>query len=220
MNVLYSFLCVIAGYLFGNISTGYFVAKKNHVDIMHEGSGNVGTTNALRTMGAKGGFPTLIGDIIKAIVPLLLVRYVIFKDLQGYDNGLFSTDYFVLITGLGVVLGHNFPFWLSFKGGKGIASTCGTILVINPIIAGILLGVFGIVVGITKYVSLGSLIAILGVPVAVGFLYPGKWVLVILACFYVIFAYIQHRGNIDRLIHHNERKLNFKSKKNKAEGIE
>ena len=217
MNILYSVIVFVCGSLFGNISTGYFVAKKNHVDIMHEGSGNVGSTNAMRTMGTKKGLITLLGDIVKAVLPLCLVRFVFFKDLSGLPNGAFSTDYFVLLTGLGVVVGHCFPFWLHFKGGKGIASTGGSIIVFNPLMAGILFSIFCVVVAIFKYVSLGSLIAILGVPVAISIMYPGKWVLIIVGALYTIVAYYQHRGNIERLIKHNERKFSFGKKDKKEE---
>ena len=210
MNILYSVLCFLFGMAFGNISTGYFVAKKNHVDIMHEGSGNVGSTNALRTMGKKGGLITLLGDVIKALIPVLLVKFVFFKDLPGFENGLYSTQYFALLTGLGVVLGHNYPVWLHFKGGKGIASTGGTVIAVSPIMAGTLFSLFLIVVAVFRYVSLGSLIAVLGVPVMLSFLYPGQWVLTLIGCLYAFFAYIQHRGNIVRLINHTERKLSFK----------
>ena len=209
----YSIICFICGILCGNISTGYFVAKANHVDIMHEGSGNVGSTNALRTMGKLGGALTLVGDILKALIPVLLVKFVFFKDLQGLDNGLFSTDYYMLLTGFGVVLGHNYPFWLHFKGGKGIASTGGMMLGFTLPIAWVLFGTFIVVVAITKYVSLGSLIAILGIPVGIALLYPGKWVLLIIGILYAASAYYSHRGNIDRLIHHTERKISIGGKK-------
>lgn len=102
---------LILGYGFGCISTSYFVGKANHIDIRNYGSGNAGTTNALRTLGMKAGIITFLGDAIKAIAPVLLIKYLIFSE-SSYSSLL------LLYTGLGVVLGHNFPVWLNFKGGK------------------------------------------------------------------------------------------------------
>lgn len=213
-NILFSVLCIAAGYLCGCISTGYLVAKFNHVDIRHEGSGNVGSTNALRTVGLKGGMLTLLGDVLKALIPTLLVKYLFFAGLAGTETGWFSTDYFTLVTGLGIVLGHNFPFWMHFKGGKGIASTGGVLLVFNLPLAGVLLGIFVLVVMATRFVSLGSLIGVLGIPIGIAICYPGKWALVLVGSFYTILAFIRHRSNIKRLIQGNENKLGMK-KKNK-----
>lgn len=210
--MLNSMLCIFAGYLFGCISTGYLVAKWNHVDIRNEGSGNVGSTNALRTMGVKGGALTLAGDISKALIPVLLVKYYFFRGLEGMPSGLYSTEFYTLLTGLGVILGHNFPFWMKFKGGKGIASTGGVLLAFNLPVAGVLLAVFLAVVAVTRYVSLGSLLGIAGLPVAILICYPGKWVLFVLGLLYVILAFFRHRANIGRLIHGTENKLGAKNK--------
>jgi len=103
-------VCLSVGYGFGCFSTGYVVGKANKIDIRKYGSGNAGTTNALRILGWKAGIITFLGDAIKALIPVLLVRYF----LQGDSYGQLLSLY----TGLGVVLGHNFPFWLNFKGGK------------------------------------------------------------------------------------------------------
>lgn len=130
-----AFLVLLLGYAFGNIPTGVIVGRANHVDIKHEGSGNIGSTNALRTMGfLHGGLPTLLGDFAKAMIPVALTKYVIASGLSGSSYGLYSTDFYTLLAGLGAVLGHNFPVVLRFKGGKGVAATYGTMLIFQPMI--------------------------------------------------------------------------------------
>ena len=114
--------------------------------IREHGSGNAGTTNALRTFGVKGGLLTLLGDILKAVAAILIV-WLIFKD--RYPDGVMLLK---AITGLGTVLGHNFPFFMRFKGGKGIACTGATIIMLDLRFVPILLVVFILAVAVTKYV--------------------------------------------------------------------
>ena len=124
-EILFIILSVLAGYLFGCFSTGYIVGKRSGHDIRSEGSGNIGTTNALRTMGAKGGALTFGGDLLKTLIPTLAVRLMICPAL-GYSREL--TYMMTLVTGLAVVIGHNFPFYLKFEGGKGIAVSAAVIV--------------------------------------------------------------------------------------------
>ena len=116
------FICLLIGYAFGLIQTGYIYGKMKGVDIRKEGSGNAGSTNALRTMGIKAGLVTLLGDCFKCVFAVVTV-YLIY--------GKTYADIFPLLAmyaGMGAVLGHNYPFYLNFKGGKGIAATAGLIL--------------------------------------------------------------------------------------------
>ena len=207
-------LIVIAlGYFFGNFSTGYIVGKLNKVDIKKEGSGNIGSTNALRTMGfLRGGLPTLLGDILKVFIPCLTVRYLLYPGLAGDIYGFFGTDYYVLLCGLGVVTGHNFPAALGFKGGKGIAATGGAFLMFNAPMTMIPLGIFIAVVIITKYVSLGSIIGLTAIPVTIYFFYPGKWAFVGISALYAVLGIIRHRANIKRLLNGTENRFGSKKK--------
>ncbi|MCR5324720.1 MAG: glycerol-3-phosphate 1-O-acyltransferase PlsY [Lachnospiraceae bacterium] len=143
-------VCIVVGYILGNFSTGYIVSKIYKVDIRAHGSGNVGTTNAFRTMGKKAGIITFIGDFLKVFIPLLLMRYVIYPDLE-------YLELLMLVLGFGCVLGHNFPFLLGFKGGKGIAVTSGVFLAFDYriLIPGVL--IFALICIFTKYVSVASL---------------------------------------------------------------
>ena len=119
-------LCLVVGYFCGCISTGYFVGKFFHKDIRELGSGNAGTTNVLRNFGVIPAIITFVGDLAKAIIPILLLRHCIPVHNDWYLLSLYC--------GLGVVLGHNYPFYLGFKGGKGIAVTAAVVMsAANPI---------------------------------------------------------------------------------------
>ena len=193
-------LCLILGYAFGCFSTGYFVGKMNKVDIRKYGSGNVGTTNALRTMGAKAGAVTLIGDALKAVIPIVLVRMVFF---HGYDY----TELLALYTGLGVVIGHNYPVWLKFKGGKGIAATGGAMAAFDPLIIPVGLPLFVLIVAITRYVSLGSLFVAVLFPVWVTIRHPGDLHMLFVTLVFMALAFVKHRSNIKRLLNGTENKI-------------
>lgn len=200
-------VCLVVGYGFGCFSTGYFVGKLNHIDIREKGSGNSGTTNALRTMGIKAGILTFLGDLLKAMIPVIAVR-ILFRDLAD------SSVILSLYAGLGVVMGHNFPFWLHFKGGKGIAVTAAVILSIADYritLGGLLL--FILIVAVTRYVSLGSLMVAFLLPLNTILFYRDSNVflhmLLVSLCFTVL-AYIRHWSNIKNLLHGTERKIGDK----------
>ncbi len=198
-------LCLLIGYGFGCISFGFLVGKLNHVDIRNEGSGNAGATNALRTMGIKGGLITFLGDAFKAIIPILIIRFIFAPDWE----------LFALYLGLGVVLGHNFPFWLKFKGGKGISATGGIILAIADwriTLCGLI--IFILVVAITRYVSLGSLIVSWLLPLNTVLFYrdSSNFIhMLILSLAFTVLAYVRHKDNIKRLFSGTERKIGAKN---------
>ena len=200
-------LCIVIGYLFGLIQTGYIYGKINKIDIRKHGSGNAGTTNALRTLGWKAGVITFIGDCLKCVLAVLLVRLLFLQNMHA--------ELYAMYTGLGAVLGHNFPFYLNFKGGKGIASTAGLILAVNPIMFLIVAVVFISIVLITQYVSLGSIIIMILFVIMVvisgqtgnlflpsGDLYEYYTIVIVLA----ILAIWRHRANIKRLLNGTENK--------------
>lgn len=153
----YALIFLFVGYGFGSFSTGYVVGRMSGHNIQSEGSGNTGTTNALRTMGAKGGALTFAGDLLKTFIPTFLVRFV-FCPNMGYSPEM--TYFMTMVIGLGVVIGHNFPFYLHFRGGKGIAVSAAVIVASSSnsatgwIMIGIGLALFILVVGLTRYVSL------------------------------------------------------------------
>ncbi len=208
--ILEIILCVVAGYFCGCISTGYFVGRFYHKDIRTLGSGNAGTTNVLRNFGKLPALVTFTGDILKAIIPIFVIRFCLPVTTPWYLLCLYC--------GLGVVLGHNYPFYLGFKGGKGIAVTAAVIIsTAHPLMIPIGLAIFISVVAITRYVSVGSLIVAWFIPVNTFLLYRDDRFFVhmmIVSLLFTLFAYFQHRANIVRLIHGNENKL-YRTKKEK-----
>ena len=204
-------ICVAIGYLFGLVQTGYIYGMLNHVDIRKHGSGNAGTTNALRTLGWKAGVITFIGDCLKCVLAVVLVRFI-FADRS-------HVELLAIYAGLGAVLGHNFPFYLNFKGGKGIASTAGLILAVNPLMFLIVAVVFIGIVWFTQYVSLGSLIIMVlfviqvvihgqmgGFGLTNGERYEFYAIAVVLAAL----AFWRHRANIKRLVNGTENKTDLR----------
>ncbi|MCL1995241.1 MAG: glycerol-3-phosphate 1-O-acyltransferase PlsY [Defluviitaleaceae bacterium] len=202
MYLIFRILALLIGYGFGMIQIAYIIGKIKGIDIREHGSGNAGTTNVVRVLGFKTGFFVFVVDILKAVAAFLVI-VAIFPE-QGVVAGIYA--------GLGVVLGHCFPFYLNFRGGKGMASTAGLIIVIDPLMGLTIMAVGVGVVIFTRYVSLASLIVIVITPL---FLYiyafPTEVVLVSVGigtiCFYM------HRGNIGRLIKGTERKIFDKTAK-------
>ena len=195
-------IIIITAYLLGNISTSYIVAKRlAGVDIRTQGSGNAGSTNVLRTLGKKAGALTFIGDVLKGLIAVLIARLI------AYGVNLDDTTC-AYIAVVAVVLGHNYPVFLGFKGGKGVATSLGSMLGMNPLVALLCLGFFIIIVAITKYVSLGSILGIGLSPIIMMINHNNKGVLVTL--FLTISVVITHKENIKRLLNGTERKLGQK----------
>ena len=208
-------LLLIIGYFIGNIETGYIFGKIHKMDIRNYGSGNAGATNTLRVLGAKAGLVVFLGDFCKSLIPCLVVRFI-FR-----DNVSLSYIYMLYI-GLGVVLGHNFPFYLGFKGGKGVASTAGIIMALDIRIAVVCLIVFIITVAITRYVSLGSIFVmfiLIGMShFLVKFSYgfgegASPMEFRILTAAVGLLSIFMHRANIKRLLNGTENKIGKKVEK-------
>lgn len=203
-------LCVVVGYCFGCISTGVILGKIYGVNLKQHGSGNIGTTNALRTLGPAAGAITLVGDIAKTVIPIVLMRLLL-------ENSGISSQLLALYTGLGAVIGHNFPFYLKFQGGKGMAATAGMILAFADVrITVICLLVFLFSVAATKYVSLGSLLVNFCFPIGIFVFYHGTpefLHMLLLSLLFPLLSVWKHRENIGRLVHGTERKLSFRKEK-------
>lgn len=199
-------LCLLCGYGFGCISTGYIVGKMNHVDIRDYGSGNIGTTNTLRTLGKKAGAITYLGDVAKAMIPMLIARFVIFKG-ESYAELL------GLYVGLGVAIGHNFPFWLHFKGGKGIAVTSGVMAAHDPLAIPLYIVAFVISVAVTKYVSVGSLVIVTIFPIWIAVVDHGQAYFLhtlIVSLVFMGLAYFRHKQNLLRIKNGTENRIGQK----------
>lgn len=212
-------VCVLIGYCFGIFQTAFIYGKLHGIDIREKGSGNSGTTNALRVLGKKAGIIVFFGDALKAVFAMALVHFL-FK--TGYpDMGALLRMY----AGAGVVLGHNFPFYMGFKGGKGIAATGGISLGMAwQCMIAVAVTFFSIFFA-THYVSLGSLcmyivfvivLAVMGQMGCFGMTQACLTEMYIIALLLMIMAFVRHRGNIERLVHGNERKT-YLTKKNKED---
>ena len=210
-------LCLFFGYCFGLLQTSYIYGRLNGIDIREHGSGNAGTTNALRVLGKKAGLVVFLGDFMKAVVAVVIARLI----MNRIDADNICT--YMAYAGFGVVLGHNFPFYLGFRGGKGIAATAGLILSFHPyfIVVGVIL-FFGAFL-ITHYVSLGSLLVYAGLMIQMvvcgqmGLFHTTQAILnemYVITALLTILAYYKHRENIVRLIKGEERKT-YLTKKNK-----
>lgn len=214
--VLEVIICLLTGYLCGCISSGYFVGKFFHKDIRTLGSGNAGTTNVLRNFGVIPAIITFVGDLAKAIVPILLIRFAIATQTDWYLLSLYC--------GLGVVLGHNYPFYLGFKGGKGIAVTAAVVIsAAHPLMIPVGLTIFVVVVAMTGYVSVGSLFVAWFIPANTLLVHKDDSLFVhmmIISLLFTAFAYFQHRENIHRLMQGNENKLWKKKSEKEVTGHE
>ena len=185
------FIIIIISYLMGSIPFGLLLTKIFlNKDIRNVGSGNIGATNALRTGNKSIGYATLISDILKAVIPVIFVK-------------IYYTEY-LYISSLCVFLGHVFPIWLKFKGGKGVATYVGILSCIN-IYLGVVFGiVWFIIFLIFKYSSLSSLIGSLSIPIVNFFIFKNEVVFFFVIMFVLIFY--THRENIKRLLNHTESK--------------
>lgn len=214
-------ICLAIGYLFGLFQTAYLYGKLHGIDIRNYGSGNAGTTNTLRTLGTKAGMIVLFGDIMKCILAVVLTN-LLFRDT--YPDLIYLLK---IYAAAGAILGHNFPFYLKFKGGKGIAATAGMILSFHPYLIpmGVIL-FFGIFFT-THYVSLGSLtvyagflieLIVLGQMGVFGMSQGALIEMYVVAGFLTVMAYYKHKDNIKRLLSGTERKTYLTHKKETEDG--
>ena len=213
-------VCLLIGYVFGLFQTAYIYGKMHGIDIRTVGSGNAGTTNTLRVLGTKAGLIVLAGDIIKTMLAIFIVK-LLFG--ESHDDMLYML---VLYTAAGAILGHNYPFYLGFKGGKGIASTAGLILSMPPVFIFVGVIVFFGTFLTTHYVSLGSLLVYLFLVIQLiycgqtgffeGMTQPALFEMYAVALFLMAMAYWRHRSNIQKLVTGTERKT-YLFKKNKVD---
>lgn len=202
-------ICLIIGYFVGAIiQTGFWIGKFNHIDIRNYGSGNAGTTNTMRTLGKKAGFLTYFMDAFKSCLVAIIIHFV-----YGSNSGV-SEMLLILYGGFGVVLGHNFPFYLGFKGGKGIAVTAAVVMsAAHPLFIPTGILIFALIVVCTRYVSLGSLVVAWYIPANTLIMHrndKGFIHMMVISLLFTAFAYFQHRQNIVRLIHGKENKIGSK----------
>lgn len=205
------------GYIFGLFQTAFFYGRAKGIDIRQHGSGNSGTTNALRVLGTKAGLIVFAGDCLKCMIAIIIVKLI-------FTGSHPDTVYLLcLYTATGAILGHNYPFYMKFKGGKGIAATAGLILSFHPYFIPVGVTLFFGAFLITHFVSLGSLLVYAGFIIQIvicgqlgvftGMSQMQLFELYGLAAFLTIMAYWKHRENIVRLLKGEERKTYLFKKK-------
>lgn len=206
----YIIVAVIA-YLLGSISFSVIISKKMAgFDVRQKGSGNAGTTNVLRTVGKKAAIITLIGDVLKGVIAIL-VAFLVGKWFSGLDNALL-----IQLAGIFVILGHTFPVFFKFKGGKGIATALGVLLMTNWQIGLICLVFALILMALTRMVSVGSIAAAILFPVLVMFIGENyivpanNWSYLVYSIIIALLVIFNHRTNIKRIFSGTENKLSFK----------
>lgn len=199
-------LCIGIGYCLGCLSPSYFLGKKvKGIDIRDYGSGNAGTTNTIRVLGEGMGAVTLLIDILKAVAAMAVCGLIFGFDAQTL----------MLWGGFGVIIGHNYPFYMQFRGGKGVASTIGVIVMLDwrLFLCGAVPGL--LILFITRYVSLGSMIFTL-VSFIAGIVFywgkPGGWEIILMLAVITALLFWRHRSNIRRLWQGTERKFGQKEK--------
>jgi len=192
-------LALIVGYFLGNVSASFIVGKlTKNIDIRKFGSGNAGATNTLRVLGVKAGLLVFFVDILKGVVAVLLGR------LAAGDTG-------GMLAGAASVAGHIWPVFLSFKGGKGVATSFGVLVVMFPVVALILFAVSASLVAITRFMSLGSITAAVLLPILL--LITGyDWLYIVFGLALAALVVYLHKGNITRLLAGKENKLGSKPK--------
>lgn len=200
VNTLLQILSILLSYLLGAVPFGLLFAKVfSGVDVRTVGSGNIGATNVLRSSGKKAAILTLLADMLKGFLPPVLAMLA------------FQNDYLCVLSGAAAILGHNFPVYLDFKGGKGVATSFGVMLAVSPLIGLISLLAWLIAAYIWRYSSLSALISFALYPLLTFAIYPASEPHGLLALFIAGLIYVRHRENIKRLLAGTEPKIGEKS---------
>ncbi len=215
--IAFKFIIIaVISYLLGSLNFGVILSKgMKSEDVRDSGSGNAGTTNMIRTYGKTLGLFTIAGDILKVMLAIWLAfKIVSVEELKMTLDSASDYPQVVLksFAGLFAVLGHIFPCYFKFKGGKGVATSGGMVIAIDWRIALILLAIFALTILITKYVSLGSILMAIFYPVFIGIFYKDI-ILVLIALVFTVIVIVAHRENVKRLFNHTENKIGSKKKK-------
>jgi len=196
MLVILVILSAIIGYLLGSINSSIIVGKAYGIDIRQHGSGNAGTTNVLRTLGKKAALFVLIGDVLKGVI-----AYLAGHAIAGNVGAMAG--------GTAAILGHNWPLYFRFRGGKGALTSITVVLMMDPLIGLIILGVFLLVVAFTRYVSLGSIIGAALFPI-LALIFRRQLDFIIFALAIGLLVIFRHSSNIKRILNGTESKLGAK----------
>lgn len=208
MNIIYIIIAVTSAYLLGSIPTAVWAGKVFHgIDVRDHGSGNAGATNVIRVLGWKTGVPVLLVDMVKGSLAALLP---VFFHLAPQGSAFLTN--LQIMTGLAAIIGHMYPVFAGFRGGKGVATAGGVILAIHPAVSLVCLGIFALVFIITGIVSVSSMTAGIAFPILLLTLFDTpSLIFKIFSVFIAVALLFSHRKNIKRLLTGEEKKL-FKKK--------
>jgi acyl phosphate:glycerol-3-phosphate acyltransferase len=206
MDVGAYLMVVVISYLLGSIPSGYLAGKARGIDVRSSGSGNIGATNVFRVLGRKAGAIVLAADALKGFISARLVPLLA---LQIFPSAHATREDLALAAGAAAIVGHLYTFWLRFKGGKGIATTAGVVLAWVPLACIITLALWGLVLAISKYVSVASIAAAIVLPFAVWFC-GGTLTMTLIIAGVGLLAIYKHKGNIHRLLTGAERRIGQK----------
>ena len=194
----------LASYFLGSIPAGYLAGRIAGIDIRHAGSGNIGATNVTRVLGKRYGYPVFIVDFLKGLMAVTM-SILIEKRAQPLSV---PTELIGIIAAISSVIGHSFPVWLSFKGGKGVATSMGALFGLMPFVALIAVAVWVITFEMTRYVSVASMTAALAVPISILILMPLKQTsgtaLLYFSISLAALVIFRHRSNLSRLVRGTE----------------
>jgi acyl phosphate:glycerol-3-phosphate acyltransferase len=208
MSLTFASLVALGAYLIGSVPSGYFAGRAKGVDLRKEGSGNIGATNALRVLGKTWGYLVFAADIFKGWFSVMLAYALANRYAPDYVT---ATG---ILAALFAVIGHNFPVWLGFQGGKGIATSAGIMIALFPVWSFLIaLVVWVTLFYSTRYVSVASICAAISLPVSTGLLALARkcdWLLVPAAVLMCILAVWRHQSNIQRLLAGTEKKFEKK----------
>ena len=203
MQIVAYFVVMVGAYLLGSIPTRYLIAQARGIDIRTVGSGNIGATNVFRILGKLAGIFVLVFDGLKGFAACAWFVDSIEKIFARTPG---DEVYLRLIAGLAVVLGHNYTCWLRFKGGKGIATSAGVLAGIVPWALLIIMGLWMLFFALTRYVSVGSLVASFTLPFATWFT-TKNWTLTVVTGAMGALAIYKHKANIERLLKGTENRI-------------
>lgn len=204
---------VVLAYLLGSLPSSVWLGQAYFgIDVRDYGSGNAGATNTFRVLGRKAGITVMALDIFKGLTAVTLAT--VWMQLGFIPESQLIT--FKLVFGISAVIGHIFPVYIGFKGGKGVATLLGMVLGINPLAAGICAAVFAIVLLLTRYVSLGSILGTISFPLTLlwSHIEPNDDILIIFGFAFSLVVIYTHKKNILRILNGTENKANFRTKKN------
>ncbi len=205
-EILLAVLIAAISYLLGCFSTGLIVSDSKGVDIRNRGSKNTGASNVLRVLGLKSGLITFLGDFLKATLACWIGSLIL-------PDATFGISRFgMMLAGLFAVIGHNWPVFYGFKGGKGVSCSVAVVFFVDPLWGGIAIAICVAIIAITRYISLGSMTLLFSYMIMMTIAYWGDWATCLFTVLLFVMCVWRHRTNIHRLLNGTENKLGQKAK--------